>query len=57
MGEEVASAGVPDGWRQWYSALAQAGELGTDSHALVISDPEDKNFDLEAYLTKVSAES
>ena len=57
MGEEVPSAGVKDCRRRWYSAVAQHECQKTDSHALVISDPEDKNFDLEAYLTKVSAES
>lgn len=27
------------------------------SFLIVITDPEDKNFDLEAYLTKVAAEN
>ena len=31
-------------------------DIGLTSRA-VITDPNDKNFDLEAYLTKLSAES
>ena len=29
----------------------------TNAYGTVITDPDDKNFDPEAYLTKVSAES